>query len=905
MGSETPITVEGHRIRLTNLDKVLYPATGTTKGEVLDYLARIAPVLIPHVRHRVATRKRWPDGVDGPVFFQKNADASTPSWVRTHRIKHTTSTNDYVLVDDLATLTWLGQTATLEIHVPQWQVGRAGAHLAPDRLVLDLDPGEGAGLAECAEVARLARDILRGMGLDPLPVTSGSKGIHLYAALDGRQDTDQVSAVAHELARYLEAEHPDLVVSDMKKSIRSGKVLVDWSQNNGSKTTIAPYSLRGRAHPMVAAPRTWEELADPKLRHLAYDEVLERVARDGDLLAPLLQGHLAQLEPTPEHLARLEAYNAKRDPARTPEPFGSGEPRPDGAPPRFVIQEHHARRLHFDFRLEHEGVLVSWALPKGEPTTSKQNHLAVQTEDHPLAYGDFEGKIPKGEYGGGTVSIWDRGTYEPEKWREGEEVIVTLHSDRRGSRRLALIRTGKGDDENSWLIHRTKDQPGDDADPAAPDEADKVARGDAGNAAHDEAAEPTPDEATPAGAGHEAAAREPSADKAHADLANQDARDKPDRATAADHGASRGRAAAHGAPADEDASPRRATEGGASHRRATGDDRPTVTIPLHPMLASSATAGERRELTADGATREPRWTFEMKWDGYRALAVVEAADGGRRVRLLSRTGQDLTATYPELHVLADQVRGDLPVVLDGEIVAVDSAGRPDFRRLQRHTGPVDLMVFDILQAGSRTLLRTPYDERRGLLGRVLDPAPPIHVPPAFDGDLEAASATAKRLRLEGVMAKRRDSTYTTGARSRLWLKFKHTRTQEVVVVGWRPLHAGEPRSDDRFVGGLLLAVPGPDGALRYAGRVGTGFSDADRRAVATRLGPLDRTTPPLAGVPRIDARYAHWVTPSLVGEVEAAEWTADPATDPDARLRAPSWRGWREDKKPDEVVVEL
>jgi bifunctional non-homologous end joining protein LigD len=670
-----------------------------------------------------------------------------------------------------------------------------------------------------------------------MPVTSGSKGIHLYAALDGRQDTDQVSSVAHELARYLEAEHPDLVVSDMKKSIRAGKVLVDWSQNNGNKTTIAPYSLRGRAHPMVAAPRTWEELDDPELRHLRYDEVLERVARDGDLLAGLEAGHLSQLEPTPEHLARLEAYNAKRDPSKTPEPFDSGEPRPEGSPPRFVIQEHHARRLHFDFRLEHEGVLVSWALPRGEPTDPKKNNLAVQTEDHPLAYGSFEGEIPKGEYGGGTVSIWDRGTYDEEKWREGAEVIVTLHSEQRGSRRLALIRTGKGDDESSWLIHRTKDQPGD-AEKAAPDEDD----------------EPAPDEGTR---------------PAHDDDAEQAHGDAPSRPSA-------------------DAEPAE------------------VVVPLHPMLASSATVGETRELTADGSKGDPRWAFEMKWDGYRTLAVVDEVRGGdRRLRLLSRTGQDLTATYPELGVLAEQVRGDLPVVLDGEIVAIDSAGRPDFRRLQRHIGTVDLMVFDVLQAGDRSLLRTPYDERRALLDDVLAPADPVHVPPAFDGDLDAAVATSKRLRLEGVMAKRRDSTYSAGGRSRQWLKFKHTRTQEVVVVGWRPLHAGEPRSDDRYVGGLLLAVPGPDGALRYAGRVGTGFSDADRRAVATRLGSLDRETPPLDGVPRIDARYTHWVTPSLVGEVEAAEWTADPATDPEARLRAPSWRGWRDDKRPDEVVVEL
>ena len=820
--AEQLVTVEGHRIRLGNLDKVLYPATGTTKGEVLDYLARVAPVLIPHSRRRPATRKRWPDGVAGPVFFQKNADASTPSWVRTHRIRHSSSTDDYVLVDDLATLTWLGQTATLEIHVPQWQVGRAGAHLPPDRLVLDLDPGEGAGLPECAEVARLARTILQGMGLEPLPVTSGSKGIHLYAALDGTQGADHVGAVAHELARYLEAEHPDLVVSDMKKSLRRGKVLVDWSQNNPGKTTVAPYSLRGREHPTVAAPRTWAELDDADLRHLTYDEVLERVARDGDLLAGLTAGHLAQLEPMPAHLARLEAYNAKRDPVRTPEPFddGAAEAGTDG-PPRFVVQEHHARRLHFDFRLEHDGVLVSWALPKGEPTDPRQNHLAVQTEDHPLAYGGFEGTIPKGEYGAGTVTIWDRGTYDEEKWREGQEVIVTLHGERHGTRRLALIRTGKGGDESSWLIHRTKDQPS----------------------------------------------------------------DEDDGATAGDGTAGEGReAVAHGG----------------------GDlTEPAQDLVVQPMLASLATAAERRELSDDAHGGAARWAFEMKWDGYRTVAVVEASDGGRRLRLLSRTGQDLTATYPELAALAGRVTGDLPVVLDGEIVGLDPAGRPDFRRLQRHTGTVDLMVFDVLRVGSRSLLREPYDERRQVLAEVLAEGGPVHLPPAFDGDVEAALATSKKLRLEGVMAKRRDSTYTAGRRSRQWLKLKHTRTQEVVVVGWRPLHAGEPRTDDRFAGSLLLAVPGPDGVLRYAGRVGTGFSDADRRNVAKRLSSIERRTPPLDGVPNVDARHARWVRPDLVGEVEAAEWTADPAVDPGARLRAPSWRGWREDKRPDEVVVEI
>ncbi|GAB2476101.1 ATP-dependent DNA ligase [Xylanimonas ulmi] len=847
MSGALTVTVDGRRVQLTHLDKVLYPATGTTKGEVIDYLARIAPVLLPHARRRPVTRKRWPDGVEGQVFFQKNADASTPSWVVTHRIQHKASANDYVLVDDVATLTWLGQTATLELHVPQWRVGRTGAHLPPDRLVLDLDPGPGAGLPECAEVARLARTLLRGMGLDPIPVTSGSKGIHLYAALSADPhaaasargaarppSSDQVSAVAHELARHLEAEHPNLVVSDMRTSLRAGKVLVDWSQNNASKTTIAPYSLRGRERPTVAAPRTWDELDDPGLRQLTFTEVLDRVARDGDLLAGLAAGHLSHLEPTPAHLARFERladYRAKRDPARTPEPDVAPppvvEPVETTPTPTFVIQEHHARRLHWDFRLERDGVLVSWALPKGEPTDPGRNHLAVQTEDHPLAYGAFAGVIPPGEYGAGEVAIWDSGTYDLEKWREGEEVIVTLHSARRGSRRLALIHT----DGAHWLAHLTQ--------PARPHPL-----------------------------------RHPVDSALRRQLVPPSARgdDKVPQGDAA----------------------------------ALGD-------VLLPMLASAATPGQVRGMRGRDAGAE--WAFEMKWDGFRTLAVVERGDDGAgRARLISRTGQDQTAAFPELRALAAQVGDTLPVVLDGEIVALDEAGRPDFHRLQRRAHPqhasgedatgrrsVDLMVFDLLRVGARDLTCEPYDERRRTLKALLDARAPIHLPPAFDGDLTAALATSRRLRLEGVMAKRRDAPYTPGRRTRQWLKLKHTRTQDVVVVGWRPLHAGEPHPDPRLAGALLLAVPGPDGALRYVGRVGTGLTDADRREAATRLAAVERATAPLDGVPRPDAQHTRWATPHLVAEVEFDGWTAD---GPDARLRAARWRGWRTDVAPDDITVE-
>jgi DNA ligase D-like protein (predicted ligase)/DNA ligase D-like protein (predicted 3'-phosphoesterase) len=241
---------------------------------------------------------------------------------------------------------------------------------------------------------------------------------------------------------------PKQVTATMTRSLRDGKVFLDWSQNSSAKTTIAPYSMRGRDQPTVAAPRTWDEMGDPDLRHLRFDEVLERAERDGDLFAALDED-----APVAD---KLTTYRRMRDPGKTPEPVPAESPAM-GNNDRFVIQEHHARRLHYDFRLERDGVLVSWAVPKNLPETTSVNHLAVHTEDHPLEYATFEGSIPAGEYGGGNVIIWDSGTYETEKFRDsGEkgEVIVTLRGSK-VSGRYALIQT----DGKNWLAHRMKEQP--------------------------------------------------------------------------------------------------------------------------------------------------------------------------------------------------------------------------------------------------------------------------------------------------------------------------------------------------------------------------------------------------------------------------------------------------------------
>lgn len=792
---EQTVRIGGRSLRLSRLDKVLYPQTGTTKADVIRYYTTVAPVLLPHLRGRPVTRKRWPDGVGtaaapGASFFIKDLEAGAPAWLPRATITHSTGPKDYPLVDDVAALAYLAQVASLELHTPQWRFAPDGRRLPPDRMVLDLDPGPGMGLADCARVAQWARTILTGMGLDPVPVTSGSKGVHIYTGLPGEQTSDQVSAVAKELARALEADHPDTVVSAMAKSLRPGRVFVDWSQNNANKTTVSPYSLRGRLRPTVAAPRRWDELDDPHLGHLEFEEVLRRVAASGDLLAGVLSVGADRTDDAP-----LRTYIGKRSAARTPEPVPEHAARPRlgrDDRPTFVVQEHHARRLHHDFRLERDGVLVSWAVPKGIPDTSSGNHLAVQTEDHPLEYASFEGEIPRGEYGAGTVTIWDHGWYEAEKWHD-DEIIVTMHGRPHGPLdgvRLALIRTSGEGEKSQWLLHRMKDQ----TSPLAP-------------------------------------------------------------------------------------------------RAAGGRRRPMLATPADMRTARAA--ADRWE--------QPPWA-EMKWDGVRALGVWD----GSRMRLFARSGADITDRYPEIVAAASGFGAD-PVVVDGEIVALGANGAPDFARLQnrmhladraliaRETErtPVRYYLFDIVAHGQDDLTSMPLRERRRVLDRLAHRlADPISVPPVFD-DLDAALDAAERFGLEGIVVKNPASRYRPGSRPGDWLKVKRVRTQAVVIGGIRP---GRGARTGR-IGSLLVGIPG-EGGLRYVGRVGTGFSEAELDRLADALAPLRAAAVPFTEVPAADAADAIWVQPEIVGEVAFAEYT------PAGILRHPRWRGLRPDLTPDEVVRE-
>ena len=856
--TDAVVHTDGHRIALTNLDKPLYPSAGLNKADVIEYYAAVSPVMLPHIVDRPVTRKRWPDGVDAQPFFEKNLGKGVPSWVRRRSQQHSDRMVDYPLVDSTAGLVWLAQLAALELHVPQWFYSSRGHRENPDRLVFDLDPGPGTTLADCAMVARTVRDLLGRHGSGLVPVTSGSKGLHLYLGLNGTMTSEQASDWAHGLARGVERAMPDLVVSRMSKSLRAERILIDWSQNNGAKTTIAPYSLRGRHLPMVAAPRTWDELDDPGLTQLDHRELLARIDDLGDPMAALgrpvggrrsaaslrtagreavravrdaaeqvgvsLAGDVSPTRDTgavagagadpgggedPPGDDRLATYRSKRSADRTPEPVPGSGPLPHGDDDTFVIQEHHARRLHWDFRLERSGVLVSWAVPKGLPTDAGQNRLAVQTEDHPLEYAAFAGSIPKGEYGGGEVTIWDAGTYRTEKWRD-DEVIVVLRGGRVHGR-YVLVRT----DGSNWLMHLMKDQSGIDGG------------GDGGDGDGD--------------------------------------------------GGGGGGDGGTGA-------------GAARPRLPSG--RARLPRDLAPMLAAPGQA----DRLGDGV-----WRLEGKWDGIRAIAELDHGE----VRVHSRAGNDLTSGYPELVELADEL-SEHSAVLDGEIVALAANGAPSFELLQQRMGltrpaevraaaarvPAHYYLFDVLYLDGVSLVGKAYDDRRRLLEALRVRTDHCEVPDQLAGPPAHALAESRRRKLEGIVAKRADSTYRPGQRSAAWIKVKLWATQDVVVVGWRP---GQGRRAGG-IGSLLLAMPDGDGRLTYAGRVGTGFTDAMLDRLMDMLKPLHRKTSPVADtVPTADARDAVWVTPELVGEVTFSEITRD------GRLRQPAWRGLRADVPVDQV----
>jgi bifunctional non-homologous end joining protein LigD len=841
------INVEGKNIELSNLHKLMYPKAGFTKGQVIDYYARLGATILPYLKDRPVTLKRYPDGVKGEHFYEKDAPSFTPKWVKTFPVPRVGGGPmiNYILINDLPTLIWSANTANLEIH-PFLHTVRGLDR--PTSVVFDLDPGDGADILKSCEVAFLVKELLERMNLTCLAKVSGSKGIHLHVPLNTSSTYEVTQPFAQTIAQSLEADHPDLVVSDMGKAKRRGKVFVDWSQNAWHKTTVAVYSLRAKQErPYVAMPVSWDELenavASRDASSLFFDPegALHRLKQLGDRFAPLLKlkqnlpKPFLQLASTTSRTTSglptraLEPYRNKRDFTKTPEPPPSmPKPSRQGSRRLYVIQKHAASHLHYDLRFEMSGTLKSWAVPKGPPLEANEKRLAMATEDHPLEYARFEGIIPEGEYGGGTVMVWDIGTYEI---IDGNYWKGRLHIFLSGAKL-------KGE----WILTRKTDQHG----------------------------------------------------KRNVwEWINAGGRMKKLSSVKKDSSALTARSVEEIAAAKDAVWHSNRTDHG---KPATPDLRTTIidvsALPrarkgfIPPMMAEPVAS------LPDDATL---WMYEVKFDGYRCLAFNEK----NRVNLFSRRGNRLNDDFPAIA----QALEKLPegTMIDGEIVALDEHGRPSFNALQnRRSGNQSLhyYVFDLLGHEGRSLLGVELRARRELLQSILPASSAVIFSEHFQTTAGQLLKSARELGLEGIVAKRADSFYEPGKRSRAWVKYKIQQGQEFVIGGYK---IGNPLES-------LLIGYYHKGKLIFLDKVRNGLTPWLRKELGQKLAPLETEICPFANLPERKTRLGavtkeemkncRWVKPEIVAQIEFAEWT------PDNHLRHPKFVGLREDKDPQEVVRE-
>jgi len=751
------IALVGKRtVELSNLQKVLYPDDHIIKAQLIEYYLKIAPTILAHVKGRPLSLVRYPDGIGGKSFFQKDRPDWAPDWVE-HVILGEEK-KDYVIATEEPSLVWLANLACIELH----QMHSRAPHFdKPDYIVYDFDPPENFQFRQVTELALEFKAHLESFGYHPFVKTTGRKGLHVLTPIEPKWEFHKAFEAAKSVAQPFVDSRLSSLTLQIKKDYRKGKVLLDIYRNRQSQTIVAAYSVRGLPGAPVSTPLHWEELdsiESPRTFDLLT--VPERVMQNGDpweaIAAYATPIHTERKETksskkkltpartykTPE---QLENYSSKRSFDKTPEPAPT---EPIGQGSAFVVHRHHASRLHYDLRLEKNGVLRSWAVPKGLPPRPGIMRLAVNVEDHPLEYVHFEGAIPKGEYGGGMMWKFAQGRYQITKEKKEGFYFRLQSPELNAEYRIHHTK------ENQWLLERV---------------------------------------------------------------------DKPQIDWLRD--------------------------------------------PIEPMLARSVPK----------PPNSPDYFYEVKWDGIRALISLD--EGG--IKIHGRNRMDITEQFPEL-LIPEQAFRATSAVFDGEIVCLESDGKPDFRnvihRMQQKTpGSIDrarnkhpavCYLFDCLYLDGRSIVNEPLARRREWLADAIKKDSAYRVSEVVE-DGTALFEAVKELGLEGIMAKLRNSTYLPGKRNESWLKIKGRQTTECVIVGYT---RGKGDRAPRF-GALHLAQPMGD-QLKYVGKVGGGFDDRALKAVSAELEKLTTIKRPVKEKPLDDARSV-WVEPKLVCEVQFVSLTRD------------------------------
>ena len=756
------VEVGKRRIELSNLTKILFPDDQFSKAQVVQYYFQLAPTILAHAKGRPLSLVRFPDGIAGKSFFQKNRPEWAPDWIQYATLGE--EKKDYVIATEDASLVWLANLACIELHQ---MAGRAPHFDRPDYIAYDFDPPETFAFANVVELALEFKEHLEGFGYHPFVKTTGRKGLHVVTPIEQKWDSHRAFEAAKAVAQPFVESHPSALTLQLKKDQRGGRVLLDIYRNRTSQTIVAAYSLRGQPGAPVSTPLTWDELPSVKSpKELNLETVPPRIKESGDcweaIAAYVTPIHTEAKVPaakkklpaarTYKTPAQLDQYAKKRSFESTPEPA----PTQDAAAATgsaFVVHRHHASRLHYDLRLEKNGVLRSWAVPKGLPPRPGIKRLAVNVEDHPLDYVNFEGAIPKGEYGGGMMWKFALGRYEITKDKK-DGFYFRLHS-RELNAEYRIYHTK----EKQWLLERV--------------------------------------------------------DTPQIDWLREQ---------------------------------------------------------IEPMLAKPA----------DQLPHSKDFIYEVKWDGIRALISLDEG----QIKIAGRNGIDLTAQFPEL-CAPDQCFRASNGVFDGEIVCLEADGKPNFgnviRRMQQKSEsaiaqaqgkhPAVCYLFDCLYLDGRAIVNEPLTRRRDWLADAIRKDCPYRLSQTVE-DGPAFLEAVKQMGLEGIMAKRSDSVYQAGKRSDAWLKIKSSQTTECIIIGYT---VGKGDRESTF--GALHLAQERDGALKYAGKVGGGFDEAQLKAVKKELLDLTRVKKPVKE-PTENARSV-WVEPRLVCEVRYASRT------PDGMLREP------------------